>query len=44
MSLNQSFKIIYSLLETSNSWFLQDLRQNGEGRVFERVNVIQENN
>ena len=34
----------YSLLETPNSWFLQDLRQNGVGRVFERLNMMQKNN
>ena len=38
------FSLFYSLLETSNSWFLQDLRKNGVGRVFERVNMMQENN
>ena len=38
------FSLFYSLLETPNSWFLQDLRQNGVGKVFERVNMIQENN
>ena len=38
------FSLFYSLLETPNSWFLQDLRQNGVGRVFERVNMMQENN
>ena len=31
--------LFYSLLETPNSWFLQDLRQNGIGRLFERVNI-----
>ena len=38
------FSLFYSFLETPNSWFLQDLRQNGVGRVFERVNMMQENN
>ena len=38
------FSLLYSLLETPNSWFLQDLRQNVVDRVFERVNMIQENN
>ena len=38
------FSLFYSLLETPNSLFLQDLRQNGVGRVFERVNMMQENN
>ena len=38
------FSLFYSLLETPNSWFLQDLKQNGVGRVFKRVNMIQENN
>ena len=38
------FSLFYSLLETPNSCFLQDLRQNGVGRVFERVNMMQENN
>ena len=38
------FNLFYRLLETPNSWFLQDLRQNGVGRVFERVNMMQENN
>ena len=38
------FSLFYHLLETPNSWFLQDLRQNGVGRVFERVNMMQENN
>ena len=39
-----AFSLFYSLLETPDSWLLQDLRQNGMGRVFERVNVMQENN
>ena len=30
------FSLFYSLLETSNSWFLQDMRQNVVARVFER--------
>ena len=34
------FSLFYSLLETPNSWFLQDLRQNGVGRAYERVNMI----
>ena len=38
------FSLFYSLLETPNSCFLQDLRQNGVGIIFERVNMIQENN
>ena len=38
------FSLFYSLLKTPNSWFLQDLRQNGVSRVFERVNMMQENN
>ena len=38
------FGLFYSLLETPNSCFLPDLRQNGVGRVFERVNIAQENN
>ena len=38
------FSLFYSLLETPNSWFLQDLRQNGMDRVFERVNMMQESN
>ena len=38
------FSLFWSLLETPNSWFLQDLRKNGVGRVFERVNMLQENN
>ena len=38
------FSLFYSLLETPKSWFLQDLRQNGVGRVFEHVNIMQENN
>ena len=38
------FSLFYSLLETPNSCFLQHLRQNGVGRVFERVNMMQENN
>ena len=36
--------LFYSLLETPNSWLWQDLRQNGEDRIFERVNIMQENN
>ena len=38
------FSLFYCLLETPTSWCLKDLRQNGVGRVFERVNMIQENN
>ena len=38
------FRLFYSLLETPSSWFLQHLRQNVVGRVFERVNMMQENN
>ena len=38
------FSLFDSLLETPNSWFLQDLRQNSVGRVFERVNIMQESN
>ena len=38
------FSLLYSLLETPYSWFLQNLRQNGVGRVFERVTMMQENN
>ena len=38
------FSLFYSRLETPNSWFLQDLRQNVMGKVFERVNMMQENN
>ena len=38
------FSLFCSLLETPYSWFLQDLRQNGVGRVFECVNMMQENN
>ena len=38
------FSLFNSLLETPDSWFLQDPRQNGVGRVFERVNMMQENN
>ena len=38
------FSLFYSLLETPNSWFLQDPRQNGVGRIFEHVNMMQENN
>ena len=38
------FSLFYSLLETPNSWVLHDLRQNGEDRLFERVNMVQENN
>ena len=38
------FNLFYSLLETPNSSLLQDLRQNGVGRVIERVNIMQENN
>ena len=38
------FSMIYSLLETLNSRLLQDLRQNVVARVFESVNVMQENN
>ena len=37
------FSLFYSLLESPNSWILQDLRQNGMGRVYERVNIMQEN-
>ena len=33
------FSLFYRLLETRNLWLLQDLRQNGVGRVFERVNI-----
>ena len=29
------FSLFYGLLETPNSWLLQDLRQNGVGRVFD---------
>ena len=38
------FSLFYSLLETPNSWFLQDLRQNVVDRVSEHVNMMQENN
>ena len=38
------FSLFYGLLEPPNAWFLQDLRQNGVGREFERVNMMQENN
>ena len=38
------FNLFNSLLETPNSWFLQDLRQNSVVRVSERVNMMQENN
>ena len=38
------FSLFYSFLETPYSWFLQDLRQNGVGGVFECVNMTQENN
>ena len=38
------FSLFYSLLQTSNSWLLQNLSQNGVGRVFERVNIMQKNN
>ena len=38
------FSLFYSLLEIPNLWFVQDLRQNGVGRVFERVNMMQKNN
>ena len=37
------FSLFYSLLETPNSLFVQDLRQNSVGRVFESVNMMQEN-
>ena len=38
------FSLFYSHLETPNSWFLQDLRQNRVGRVYEYVNMMKGNN
>ena len=38
------FSLFYSLHETPNSCLLQGLRLNGVGRIFERVNIMQENN
>ena len=37
------FSLFYSLLETPYLWLLQDPRQNGVD-IFERVNIMQENN